>query len=140
MKTSLIFCLLTMFSFVRAQSCIGLWRTIDDESKEAKSHVEVFERGGFIYGQVKELLPSAKTRTCNNCPGDKLNKPLIGMEIMWNLKSYKDYWSYGEILDPKSGKIYKCSIWLEGPDRLHVRGYIGVSALGRTQIWERVKS
>ena len=76
---------------------------------------------------------------CDQCPGDKKDKPVIGLEIMWDLKPYKDYWSYGEILDPENGKTYKCSIWLEDNDLLKVRGYIGFSALGRTQTWHRVK-
>ncbi len=139
MKAICFFFFAAIFSELQSQSCLGIWRTIDDGTKEAKSHVEVYERGGQIFGRVIELLPAATTRVCNNCPGERRNKPLLGMDILWNLRPYKDYWTYGEIVDPKSGKVYKCSIWLEGPDRLHVRGYLGISALGRTQIWERVK-
>ena len=120
-------------------SPLGIWQTIDDESGEPKSQVEIYQKNDLFYGKVVKLLPAATTDKCIDCPGDKLNKPLIGLDILWDLKAYKDYWSYGRIVDPKDGDVYKCSIWLEGPDKLLVRGYIGISMIGRTQTWHRVK-
>jgi uncharacterized protein (DUF2147 family) len=120
-------------------SPVGLWKTVDDETGEEKSYVEIFERNGKLYGKVTRLLLKPADTVCDQCPGDKKNKPLIGMEILWNLEPYKDYWSYGYILDPVKGKTYKCSIWLENKDELKLRGYIGVSAVGRTQTWKRVR-
>ena len=125
---------------LNAQSSpVGIWQTIDDETGEPKSHVEVYLKNGLYYGKVVKLLPAATTDKCINCPGDKKDKPLIGLDILWDMKPYKDYWSYGRIVDPKDGDVYKCSIWLEGDDTLKVRGYIGVSMIGRTQTWQRVK-
>jgi len=120
-------------------SPVGVWQTIDDETNEPKSHVEIFMKNDMYYGKIVKLLPAATTDTCTDCPGDKKGKPLVGLEILWDLKPYKDYWSYGKILDPANGKVYKCSIWMEKPDQLQLRGYIGVSLLGRTQTWHRVK-
>lgn len=119
--------------------CLGIWKTIDHESNQEKSLVEIYEQNGKIFGKVVKFLPASTLTHCNKCPGDKNNKPLLNMDILWGMQRYKDYWSYGEIVDPKSGKVYKCSIWLEGPNTLKVRGYIGLPALGRTQTWERVK-
>ncbi len=122
-----------------AQSPVGVWQTIDDESGEAKSHVEIYEKGGKFFGKVVKLLPAATTEVCGPCPGDREGKSLIDMDILWDLEPYKDYWSYGSIIDPGKGKIYKASVWLEGDDKLKVRGYVGISALGRNQIWHKVK-
>ncbi|GLR18995.1 DUF2147 domain-containing protein [Portibacter lacus] len=122
-----------------AQSPIGIWKTIDDESGEPKSHVEIYEKDGKIFGKVVKLLPKATTDVCIDCPGDLNGKSLLEMDIIWDLEEYKDYWSYGHIIDPANGKEYKLSIWLEDADTLKVRGYIGISALGRNQMWYRVK-
>jgi uncharacterized protein (DUF2147 family) len=123
-----------------AQSPIGTWKTIDDESGEAKSHVEIYEKDGKLYGKVVKLLPKATTDVCLDCPGDLNGKSLLEMDILWDLEKYKDYWSYGQIIDPAKGKTYKLSIWLEDADTLKLRGYIGISALGRNQVWYRVKT
>ncbi len=128
-----------MSTSVFAQSPVGIWKTIDDETKEAKSHVEIYEVDGKLHGKVVKLLKDASTTVCENCTGDKKNQPIEGMEILTSLSKYKDYWSYGKILDPANGKTYKCSAWLEGPDKLKLRGYIGISALGRNQEWHRVE-
>lgn len=131
---------LLLNSSVFAQGPIGVWKTIDDETGDAKSHVEIYEKSGKLYGKVVELLPAATTDVCGPCPGERAGKSLINMDILWDLEPYKDYWSYGQIIDPGKGKIYKASMWLEDNDNtLKVRGYVGVSAIGRNQNWYRVK-
>ena len=134
-----LFVLLFVASTAIAQGPVGLWKTIDDETNQAKSHVEIYEVNGKLHGKVVKLLKDASTSVCENCTGDKKNQPIEGMEILTGLTTYKDYWSYGKILDPANGKTYKCSAWMEGDDQLKLRGYIGISALGRNQVWHRVK-
>ncbi len=141
-KSILLACAWTLmgWSVAAAQSSpVGVWKTIDDETGEPKSWVEIYEQNGKFYGKIVKLLQKPPDTVCDKCPGDKKGKPLIGMVILWDLRPYDDYWSYGQIMDPNNGKTYKCSIWLEDPDTLKVRGYIGISALGRTQTWHRVK-
>lgn len=137
---SAIFALTFVFASlgINAQTGItGVWKTIDDKTGEAKSHIEIYEKGGKFYGKVIKLLPAATTDICIDCPGDKNGKKLTDIDIVWDLEPYKDYYSYGSIVDPAKGKVYKCSIWREG-DSLKVRGYIGVSALGRNQTWMKL--
>lgn len=134
-----MFALLLTASTIFGQNPVGVWKTIDDETKEAKSHVEIYEVDGKLHGKVVKLLRDASTTVCENCSGAKKDQPIEGMEILTSLEKYKDYWSYGKILDPANGKTYKCSAWLEGTDQLKLRGYIGISALGRNQTWHRVK-
>ncbi len=134
-----IIAMMMMTASVFAQSPVGVWKTIDDETQEAKSHVEIYEVDGKFHAKVVKLLKDASTSICENCSGAKKNQPIEGMEILTGLTKYKDYWSYGKILDPANGKTYKCSAWLEGNDKLKLRGYIGISALGRNQVWHRIE-
>ena len=128
----------TVTAFSQA-SPIGVWKTIDDETGEAKSHVEVFEKDGKLYGKVVKLLLKPDDTICDKCPGDKKDQLVLGMQILEDLKPHKDYWKNGEILDPNNGKTYRCNIWFEDgkKDELMVRGYIAF--LYRTQTWYRVK-
>jgi len=134
-KFSALICLLFAFSSLSAQDGItGTWKTIDDNDGEEKSYIEITERDGKFYGTITKLLPGATLDYCKGCPDGMDGKPLEGLEILSGLKPYKDYYSYGEIIDPDGGSVYKCNVTREG-DVLKVRGYIGFSLLGRTQDW-----
>lgn len=124
---------------VSAQSVTGKWKTFDDKTGDAKSIVEITEKDGKIYGRIIEILnPEKKNDKCTNCPDQDKNKPLLGLTIIKGLKKDGKEYTDGKILDPSSGKLYKCTITLDGKDKLKVRGYIGFSAIGRTQTWSRV--
>lgn len=126
---------------VGAQSSpIGIWQTIDDEDNKPKSHVEIFEKEGELHGKVVKLLEKNERTTCEKCKGDKKDKPILGLEILWNMEKNKENeWKGGKILDPKTGKEYKCKLKIKEADVLEVRGFVGFSLLGRTQKWHRVK-
>lgn len=122
-----------------AQGVTGKWKTIDDETGEAKSIVEIYESNGKIYGKIIEILnPAKKKSKCTECDGADKNKPLEGLVIIKGLTKDGDEYTDGDILDPTKGKLYSCTITLEGKDKLNVRGYLGFSMLGRTQVWQRV--
>ncbi len=124
-----------------AENPVGLWRTIDDKSGKEKSLVRVTESNGQLQLTIEKIFREPgedPNPMCDKCPGEKKNKPVIGMQIGNGLKKDGDVWSGGEILDPQNGKTYKCKVWLEDKGKkLHVRGCIGVSVLGRTQVWVR---
>lgn len=123
-----------------AQTALGKWKTIDDETGKAKSVVEIYENNGKVYGKVIEILDKSKEdKVCEKCDGAKKGKPIKGMVILEGLKKEGSSWEGGTILDPNSGKVYKCTLTLDGQDKLKVRGYVGISLLGRTQSWQRVK-
>ena len=119
----------------------GKWKTVDDKTGKPASIVEVLEVNGELQGKVLTVFsPPSDTPTpiCDLCSGDRKNKPVIGMTIMWGLKRSGAAYSGGQILDPDNGKIYRCNVTLvEGGKKLDVRGYIGISLLGRTQTWLR---
>lgn len=124
---------------VFSQSVEGKWTTYDDKTGEKKSIVEIFSRGGKIYGKIVKKLTSSNNTICTKCEGAKRNKPLIGLEIIENLSLEDGLYIGGTITDPESGKVYKCYLELESNNKLKVRGYIGFSLLGRTQYWLRTK-
>jgi uncharacterized protein (DUF2147 family) len=142
MKTFVSFCFALLFATVTmAQvSPVGVWKTIDDKTGKAKSHVEIYKKDGKLFGKVTKLLLKPSDTLCKECTGDKQNKPVIGMVILEDLQPYKYYWKSGTILDPENGSTYGCSIWFEDnkEDELQVRGkhWTGIF---RTQTWYRIK-
>lgn len=139
-KSLLTFFPLFFVLLLQAQnSPVGIWKTIDDKTGEAKSHVEIFQKDGKLHGKVVKLLKSSPDKICDQCPGAKKNKPIMGMTILENLDPYKYYWKGGSILDPETGNEYGCSIWFENDNtnELLVRGKHW-SGLFRTQTWYRV--
>ncbi len=124
-----------------SDSPVGVWRTIDDKTGKEKSLVRISEVNGELRGTIEKLFrePGEEPNpSCDKCPGEKKNKPVIGMTILTGLKRDGQEYAGGEILDPANGKTYKCKMWTtDGGKKLNVRGFIGVSVLGRTQVWVR---
>lgn len=115
----------------------GRWTTIDDATGEKKSIVEIFKaKDGAYYGKIVTLLGRVNHDTCVKCKGKLKDKPLIDMLIIKGMKESGGEFKDGTILDPASGKEYKCHIRREG-DELHVRGYILNRAFGRSQVWRK---
>lgn len=127
--------------YLAAQGPSGIWKTVDDNTNEARSYVEIYEEGGKYFGKITKLLQAEPGTLCDSCKGDKKNKPVLGLVIIENMKPHKDFWKGGSILDPESGNDYRCSIWFEDEKKeiLKVRGKHW-SGIYRTQTWYRVKS
>lgn len=121
---------------------VGLWKTIDDETKVEKSLVRITESGGVLTGKIEKFLDpkTAPDVTCTLCTDDRKDKPILGMTIIRNAKAdaAKEVWEDGEILDPNKGKVYKLRLKpLDGGKKLEVRGYIAM--FFRNQQWIRVE-
>jgi uncharacterized protein (DUF2147 family) len=118
---------------------VGLWKTIDDETKEARSLVRITESNGVLTGRIEKILDPAKADAkCDKCSGDLKDKPIQGMTILNNLKRADGEWVDGQILDPNNGKTYKAKAKiLDGGKKLEVRGFIGVALIGRSATWIR---
>lgn len=127
--------------FVQAEdlSPVGYWKTIDDNTKEPRAIVEIFLKDEKAYGKIIKTFPKPDDKPiCDKCPGDKKDTPIVGLEIIWDLEKKGDVWKNGEILDPENGKTYSAKIEVRDEGKkLKVRGYIGISFLGRTQYWEK---
>ncbi|MFM2186732.1 MAG: DUF2147 domain-containing protein [Burkholderiaceae bacterium] len=122
---------------------VGLWKTIDDDTKAEKSLVRITESGGTLAGRVERLLdPTKQDSKCEKCADARKNQPILGMTIINGVRANDDktLWEGGEILDPNNGKTYKVRLKpVESGQRLEVRGFIGAPMLGRTQTWIRVE-
>ena len=128
-----------------SQDITGTWRYIDDKTGEPKGLVKMEKQANGTYaGTALKATPRpgyTPKEFCTNCPAPYTNKPIIGMQVISGLKT-EDQINYtnGKIIDPVSGKLYslKGKVSPNGK-KLFLRGYIGVSAVGRSQTWLRVE-
>ena len=128
-------------AWAQTDSPIGLWQTVDDHTGAPRALVEITQdASGTLSGQViKGLVPGEPAdRRCTACTDERKDQVIIGMTIVSGMHKEGDGWEGGQILDPDNGKVYRCKMHLEKDGReLVVRGYIGVSLLGRSQSWIR---
>lgn len=120
---------------------VGLWKTIDDNTGQAKGLVRIRDIGGQYEGKIEKAFPKPgedPAPRCDKCDGARRNQPVLGMTILWGFTKQGDEFQGGEILDPENGKIYRAKMKLtDGGKKLEVRGFIGISLFGRSQIWLR---
>jgi uncharacterized protein (DUF2147 family) len=127
--------LLLIANAALADPVLGKWKTIDDVNGKTKSIVELTMDGDWMTGKITEYFADLKASS-PNCPAAKRNKPLEGLEIVWDMTKHGDEWKGGSILDPKSGHVYGCIMKpIDGGKKLSVRGFMGISLLGRNQTW-----
>lgn len=126
---------ITLFSqTIKADDIIGTYMTAENEGK-----VEITKRNNKYYGKLVWTKTPGKLDSNNPDPKQKTDK-LAGKEI---LKDFvfdgDDQWSDGTIYDPKNGKTYDCKLTPDEKGNLNVRGFIGISLIGRTSFWIKVK-
>jgi uncharacterized protein (DUF2147 family) len=145
MRRFALFLLLTVGAAVmvaQSPSPVGRWKTIDDATGHAKAIVVLSEQDGVLSGSIEQVLETEQpgpNPVCLKCEGALQNHPLVGLRMLWEMRRSGNEWTGGQILDPKSGKVYRCTIALaDGGKNLKVRGFIGIAMLGRTQLWQRV--
>lgn len=128
-------------TIVGEHSPAGLWKTIDDRTHKPRATIRIFEENGVLMGRIESSFnPAEWNERCDKCSGERKNAPVIGLVIMRGLTRHGAEYDGGEILDPETGFVYRCRLALSGDgDRLFVRGYLGVSLLGRTQTWTRLE-
>ena len=119
---------------------VGLWRTVDDETKQEKSLVRIVDNGGVLSGKIEKIFdPAKQDSTCDKCTDSRKDQKVLGMTIVEGVKKNADeaYWDGGHILDPNNGKVYRVRMTpKEGGKQLEVRGFIAF--LYRNQTWHRV--
>lgn len=123
-----------------ADALLGEWLTAEGK---AKVHITKDPRSGKYHGKIVWLkeptYPDGKPKVDKFNPNEKLKtKPVIGLNILRDFV-HEDgkSWTDGRIYDPDNGKDYSCNLEMEGDKKLKVRGYIGVSLIGRTEYWTR---
>lgn len=127
---------------------VGYWKTIDDKLKKQRSILQLTHEHGQYQAYVRKVYyikGEGPNDRCQHCQGEAKGKKILGLKIMWGLKKQTDSkeqrWQGGTILDPSDGHMYHCEMYLEPNGKvLHVRGYIGLSIFGRTQMWYRMSN
>ncbi len=120
---------------------VGVWRIVD-ETGDPKALITITEKDGEVVGALTKSLgrPDALERRCTECTDARKGKKLQGLQIIRGLRRDADSDEYvgGKILDPESVSEYGCKMRVvDGGKKLEVRGYFGISLLGRTQTWIR---
>ena len=131
------------FSFANTDPLVGKWKTIDDKSGYSRADVHISKKPDGTYEgiivETRNVPGSEKMGICRNCPGELKNRPFIGLPFIWGFKADPNNpreFIQGSVLDPVSGKIYKGKARLNNTGkRLTLRGYVGVSVIGRSVTW-----
>jgi uncharacterized protein (DUF2147 family) len=119
---------------------IGVW-----ETGNGKARVKIIKSGNYYYGRIVWLKEpnneEGKPKVDKNNPDETQRQtPLLGLRM---LKSFEfkgnNLWEDGTIYDPESGSTYNCKITMEDPNTINIRGFIGISAFGRTDVWKKVE-
>jgi uncharacterized protein (DUF2147 family) len=135
----LLFWIASVTSIRAAESLspVGHWKNDD-------ATLEIFDSGGKLSGKIIALKEPKTTegetkKDIHNPDATKRSRPIVGMVFMSGFTKKSDLrWEEGTIYDPKSGNSYSCFLELQGADRIEIRGFVGISLIGRTDVWTRV--
>ena len=130
------------FSALAQNTPVGLWRSADDKTGEAKAEIRITESSGVLTGKIEKRLFKAPGTgdVCVPCSDDRKDQPIAGLEIIRGAKKAegRDVWEGGRILDPENGRNYTLKMMpVEDGKKLEVRGSFG--PFGRTQTWVRIQ-
>ncbi len=132
----IILCVLCASFAAHGQSndpIVGKW-----ENPSGEGRIEIFKKGDKFFGTLYWIKDTNKKDVKN--PDKKLqDRKIQGLQILTNFVKDGNTYSGGEIYDPKSGKTYSCKMTIKEKDKLDIRGYLGISLLGRTETWGRLK-
>ncbi|UII79206.1 DUF2147 domain-containing protein [Flagellimonas sp. CMM7] len=138
-KCVLLICLLIV-QISWSQTVFGKWKTIDDRNGITKAIVEVYEENGLLQAKVLKVVEKGKENAlCIKCKGELKDKPVNGMQIMFNFKkNNKGEYRGNKLFDPEQAMTFRGRVWLDpkNTNRLKVRGYLAF--LYRTQTWHRL--
>ncbi len=141
---ALAFCIIGFFASSALASTnlspVGYWQTIDENTKEPASIIQIWQQNGILYGKIVKIVPQgghSASDVCTQCKGELHNKPLVGMTILTGLTQQNEGWA-GKILAPKNGNTYETTLKLSDDGNtldVHIKAGLG----GRTQNWTRVR-
>ncbi len=119
---------------------VGLWSPLDHSGKP-RGLIAIYENDGLYYGRIEPLSPTDdRSARCTHCTGSRKDQPLDGLLLMRHLRYRHGEYIGGDILDPRTGRIYGCELHLiDGGRKLVMRGYLGIPLLGRSEVWQRMQ-
>jgi uncharacterized protein (DUF2147 family) len=119
----------------------GLWQPLDSAGRPL-GLIKIYQDHGRYFGRIEPSSPDDKdSGTCDRCTDERKGQSIVGLVLIRNMRLQGDEYSGGDILDPDTGRIYGCKFRLtDGGRSMVMRGYFGISLLGRSQTWRRVDS
>jgi len=124
------------------QTAVGLWEQVDEGSGKAESWFKISERSGVYVGNVVKIFfkpGEDENWVCDKCEGSEKGAPVLGLALIKGMQRNGLTYENGTIMDPRDGSVYRALMKLS-PDgqKLEVRGYLGISLFGRSQVWKRL--
>ena len=119
----------------------GLWQALDSSGKP-EGLIRVYQDGGAYFGRIEPSKSGEdNAKRCTRCTDERKDQPYNGLVIIRNMRLEGDEYGGGDVLDPDTGKLYGCKFTLtDGGHKMVMRGFFGVSLLGRSQLWQRVET
>jgi uncharacterized protein (DUF2147 family) len=134
----LMFSVLQTIAQTNADDIVGTWLTGGKEPAK----IQIYRSGETYYGKIVWLkypeTDGSSKKDTKNPNKSKRSQQILGLVILRDFKFDEDEWEGGKIYDPESGKTYSCILSIQDNGTLKVRGYVGISLLGRTEIWKKV--
>ena len=123
-------------------SAVGLWEQVDEKSGQPESWFKITERNGVYQGNIVKIFfkpGEDENWACDKCEGNERGKPVLGLALIKGMQRQGLSYENGTIMDPRDGTVYRALMKLS-PDgqKLEVRGYLGISLFGRSQVWNRL--
>jgi uncharacterized protein (DUF2147 family) len=123
-------------------SAVGLWEQVDEKSGKPESWFKITERNGAYEGNIVKIFfkpGEDENWVCDKCEGAERGKPVLGLALIKGMQRNGTSYENGTIMDPRDGAVYRALMKLS-PDgqKLEVRGYLGISLFGRSQVWNRL--
>ena len=120
----------------------GLWEQVDENSGKPESWFKITERNGVYVGNLVKIFfkpGEDENWVCDRCEGAEKGAPVLGLALIKGMRRNGDSYENGTIMDPRDGSVYRALMRLS-PDgnKLEVRGYLGISLFGRSQVWNRL--
>ncbi len=116
-----------------ANTIIGTWLVPKEDAK-----ITISKCGAKYCGQIS-WLKTPEDLDVNNPDKSKRTRKILGLDILKGFVFDDGEWSDGKIYDPDTGNTYKCKMWMESKNKLAVKGYVGISLFGRSEVWTRTK-
>ena len=120
----------------------GLWEQVDENTGKPESWFKITERNGVYEGTIAKIFfkPGEDPNwVCDKCQGAEKGRPVLGLTLIKGMQRNGLSYENGTIMDPRDGSVYR-ALMRVSPDgkKLEVRGYLGISLFGQTQVWNRL--
>jgi hypothetical protein len=117
----------------------GLWQPLDSAGHPL-GLIRIYLDHGLYFGRIEPSSAQDKgSGRCVHCSDERKDQPVLGLVIIRNMRQDGEKYAGGDVLDPTTGRIYGCKFHLiDGGHSMIMRGYFGISLLGRSMTWKRV--